>query len=338
MRFPWLPPLILLVLAAVAVAVYWRGQKTQSGHVAWLANTAEMRMLPAYHQALRRSRIGAGLLALFLTTFSISIAVAAGAPVQRHVEHPKLATRDIVLCLDASGSMLPYDGQILRQFDQMVERFQGERLSLHMWSAQTVVKFPLTDDYELISEVLHRAADVIDRGYLGQEGDYVLVTPELSDYLGGVEAPDGAMISSLVGDGLATCVLGFDHRDSERSRTILLATDNEVMGEQIYTLAQAAQFASDQDIEIIALNPGDGGPLTAEAEQMRYVVESAGGTFYNASDPGAIADIVARIEQQQADDLDGTAKTVETDTPKTALEWAAWSLMGLLLVAAIRRL
>lgn len=338
MRFAWLLIVILLVLLAVAVVIYRRGVGQSSSSISWLANTAEMRSLPSYQRQLYWNRIGGGALVALLTVFSISIAVVAGAPVDRRIDHPKLASRDIVLCLDASGSMLPYDGQILRQFDQMVEKFQGERLSLHMWSAQTIVKFPLTDDYELMSEVLNQAAEVIDDGYFGPEGDYVLVSAELHEYLSGVDAPDGMQISSLVGDGLATCVLGFDHQDTQRSRTIILATDNEVMGEQIYSLTEAAQFASDQDIDIIALNPGDGGPLTAEAEQMKYVVESVGGTFYNANDPAAIADIIENIEAQQAVDLEGTAKVVETDTPQTALNLAAWSLVGLLLVAAVRRL
>ena len=337
MRYPWLTALVIVVVAAAALVGYWRGSKRQPSEVSWLANTAELRMLPAYRRALSRSRWGTALAAGLLATFSLSIAVVAGAPVSRHIEHPKLASRDVVLCLDASGSMLPYDGKILRQFDEMVQRFQGERLALQVWSAQSVTKFPLTDDYEMISEVLQEGANIIDRGYLGEDGAYVLVSPELSDYLDGIDAPDGAQISSLVGDGLASCVLGFDHLDTERSRTVLLATDNEVMGEQIYSLAEAVEFAGLQDVEIFALNPGSGLP-SAEAEQMKYVVESAGGSFYEASDPAAIAEIIERIEAQQAQDLGGEAKVVETDLPQTAMNWAAWSLMGFLLVAALRRL
>lgn len=338
MRFPWLPFVIVAVLVFAAALVYRRTAKDAGSQVAWLANTADIRSLPGYQRILLRNRIGAGALAALLGIFTISIAIVAGAPIDRHVEHPKLASRDIVLCLDASGSMLPYDGQILRQFDQMVQKFQGERLSLQMWSAQTVVKFPLTDDYELISQVLNQAADVIDRGYFGPQGEYVIVSHELQEYLSGVEAPDGVQISSLIGDGLATCVTGFDLQDTKRSRTILLATDNEVMGEQIYTLAEAAKFAADQGIDVIALNPGDGGPLTAEAEQMKHIIESNGGQFYNANDPGSIAKIIENIEAQQAVDLEGTAKVIETDTPQDALAWAAWSLVGLLIVAAVRRL
>ncbi len=338
MRFPWLFVLVLMVLLTVGVVVYLRGSKRPAPTVVWIANTAEMRMLPTYRRALQRTRYGVLGLAASLVVLMISAAFMAGAPVDRHVEHPRLASRDIVLCLDASGSMLPYDGQILRQFADMVDHFRGERMALQMWSAQTVVKFPLTDDYELMSEVLNHAADVIDRGYLGPAGEFVMVTPELSEYLEGVDSPVGIQASSLVGDGLATCVLGFDHRDSERSRTILLATDNEVMGEQIYDIVTAVEFATEQDIEIIALYPGDTATMTSEGEQMRNVVEKAGGSFFNANDPSAIADIIDQIEQQQLAEIDGPVEVKETDKPKTSVLWATWSLLFLMLIGAVRRL
>ena len=337
MKYPWLFALVLIVLVVAAVLAWWTTRGRANGSVTWVANTAAMRRLPAFQKERSRTRwtIAGGAAALVVMIGGVS--VSAGLPVERRVEHPKLASRDIVLCLDASGSMLPYDGQILRSFQEMVDSFEGERLALQLWSAQTITRFPLTDDYELVSSVLAEAAGVIDRGYLGPEGEYVLVTPELSTYLEGIDAPDGQEIASLVGDGLATCVLGFDNMDSERSRTILLATDNEVMGEQIYTLAEAVETATKADIDVIALYPAVGGVLTAEGEPLRSVVEGAGGEFYDASDPGAISQIVDKIEAEQLADLEGEVKTVETTVPRRALTWTAWGLLAFLAIAAVRR-
>ena len=279
MKYPWLFALVLFVFILTAGLAWWTARGRGWGPVTWVANTAAMRRLPAFQKERSRSRWTMAGATAALAVMIGAVSVSAGLPVERRVEHPKLASRDIVLCLDASGSMLPYDGQILRSFQEMVESFEGERLALQLWSAQTITRFPLTDDYELVSSVLGEAAGVIDRGYLGPEGEYVLVTPELSSYLEGIDAPDGQEIASLVGDGLATCVMGFDNMDSERSRTILLATDNEVMGEQIYTLAEAVETATKADIDIIALYPAVGGVLTAEGEQLRSVVEGAGAGF-----------------------------------------------------------
>ncbi len=338
MRFPWLFALVLVVLVLAAAATWMAVRKTTPETKKWVAHTDALRRLPAYQSQRARARWAVGSGAVSLIALSIATGVSAGLPVERRVEHPMLASRDIVLCLDASGSMLPYDGQILRSFQEMVDSFEGERLSLQLWSAQTVIRFPLTDDYELISSVLRESAGVIDRGYLGPEGDYVLVTPELADYLEGVEAPDEQMISSLVGDGLATCVTGFDNMDSERSRTILLVTDNEVMGDQIYTLAEAVEYATKNDVDVIALYPAQDGMLTAEGEQLRSVVEGAGGDFYDASDPGAVASIVDRIESEQEAELEGEVKVVEETLPRTAYLWAAWALVVFLTAAAAVRI
>ena len=336
MKFPWLFALSLAILIG-AGAFAWLSARPPERSTTWVANTAALRRLPAFQRERSRTLWTAVLAGAALVALGVSAAVSAGAPVKRHVEHPQLASRDIVLCLDASGSMLPFDGQILRSFQDMAEHFDGERLALQLWSAQTVTRFPLTDDYELVNAVLAEAAGLIDSGYLGPEGDYVLVTHELADYLEGIEAPGGEKISSLVGDGLATCVMGFDATDADRSRTIVLATDNEVMGEQIYSLAEAVEFATSRNVDIIALYPSEGGVLTAEGEQLRSVVQGAGGDFYDASDPSVVPQIVDKIAADQLAEVGEDAQVVETTVPKTALLWLAGSLLAFLGVAGVRR-
>lgn len=340
MRYPLLFLAVLLVGAAI---IFWAGfsawRASERGLPArvWLANTQMLRMLPAFKVRQNRTRMVAALLAGAVVAALVGASLLAGAPVDRREENPNLGRRDLVLCLDASGSMLPYDGQILDRMRELVEQFDGERVALQMWSALSIIKFSLTDDYELIDEVLAEAAGVIRRGYMGEEGDYVLVSPELFEYLEGVDAPGGEEIASLVGDGLASCVLSFDHSDQERSRTIILATDNEVQGPQIYTLQQAVKFASDQGINIIALYPAPHGVLTAEGEQLRDTVLGADGSFYQLDDPGAVEGIVQEIQSQQLAEAEGETRVIETDRPRTAAMWTAYASLIALAVLVVRR-
>lgn len=338
MRYPWIFVLLLAVIAVAVVVMLWRRPSAGKERPAWVANAGQLLQLPAFFQARRRARLTMATAGAALVIAVVAMSFVAGAPVDRRVENPVLARRDLVLCLDASGSMLPYDGAILTQMSDMVSQFSGERVSLQMWSAQSVVKFPLTDDYDLVRDVLNEASGIIDRGYMGQQGDYVLVTPELSDYLQGIDAPGDDPIASLVGDGLASCVLGFDHRDQERSRTIILATDNEVMGPEIYTLAQAVDFASQQNVNIIALYPAAEGMVWSEGEDLQRAVEAAGGSFYQADDPAAIDGIIADIQSQQLADTAGQSTVVETDRPRTALLWAVWMAVIALAVLSWRRI
>ena len=332
MRYPLILAVLLVVAVAVVVLVWRRSAAKLPANPLWVANTALLRQLPSYMRTRNLTRAAAIGGAVALVGSLLSFAVLASAPVSRRTENSSLASRDIVLCLDASGSMLPYDGQILDRVRDLNARFHGERLSLQVWSAQTVTKLPLTDDYDLIEEVLSEAADVIDSGYLGEEDDYVLVSYELSEYLNGIDIPD-TEIASLVGDGIATCVAGFDNSDQDRSRTIILATDNLIQGESIYSTEQALDFAGQHDIDVIALYPTDHGQMTTEGEELQRLVEARGGTFYEADDPDAIDAIMEQIESQQMAEATGESRQIETDTPRTALTWGSW--LALLAVALL---
>ena len=337
MRYPLLFLIVLLVGLVVAVSVAWSDGRRQIATRLWVANTQTLRMLPAFRSKQNWGRFAASVLAASLAISLLGVALLAGAPVDRKVENEALARRDLVLCLDASGSMLPYDGQILDRMRELVDQFDGERVALQMWSAMSVIKFALTDDYELIDDVLSEAAGIIRRGYLGEEDDYVLVSPELFEYLEGVDAPDGEPIASLIGDGLASCVLSFDHHDQDRSRTIILATDNEVQGPQIYTLAQAIKFATDQGVRVIGLYPSPNGVLTSEGEQMRDLIVAAGGSFYELDAPGAADSIMSEIQSQGVAEAEGESRVVETDRPRTAALWLAYSSLIALTVLVVRR-
>ncbi len=108
--------------------------------------------------------------------------MSAGAPVDRYMKHDKSSSRDIVLCLDASGSMLPYDSKIGDSFKQIISHFEGERISLQLWNAYSMTMFPLTDDYEMANDVLTEMSDKIDRGF-SQIGNKMYLTKELEAYL-----------------------------------------------------------------------------------------------------------------------------------------------------------
>lgn len=339
MRFPVLLVLVplLVVLAGLAGWVLLRDAGRRSGRKGWVANSGYMRDLPKFRTLQRRSRWALGGTALSLTGLVAAVSVSAASPVDRHLEDQELSSRDIVLCLDGSGSMIPYDGEIADSFRTIVDHFNGERISLQLWSARSMTLFPLTDDYTMASQTLQDAGDLMSSGYLGSTKDGVYVSQELLDFLEPIDDPN-YQVSSLSGDGLASCVLGFDHTDQERSRMILLATDNEVLGDQIYTLAQAVEFARNQDVVVTALYPGSTTYLTAEGEELRSLVRSTGGQFYDASDPSSVQGIIADIEAQQRVDLEGSATTVETDRPGTALAWVALTLLALLGVGAWARL
>ena len=338
MRFWWLIPVVLAVVV-IATVVGWmlaRRAGVRSGKKGWVANTGYLRGLPKYQALVRRTRASLAMAFVCFLIAVIATSVSAGAPVDRYVKHDKSASRDIVLCLDASGSMLPYDSKIGGAFRQIISHFEGERISLQLWDAYSMTMFPLTDDYDMATDVLQDMSDTIDTGLI-QVGGKLSGTRELFEYLEPV-LDENQEVSSLVGDGLASCIMGFDHNDKQRSRTILLATDNEVYGEGVYDLSEAIEFAKKQGVTVTALYPGSDTNLGYQAQQLRDEVRKTGGDFYDASSPSAVDSVVRQIEAEQTEELDSAGKMVETDRPGAALGWTLVGVVSLLGLLAFGRL
>ena len=338
MRFWWLIPVVLAVVVIATVVGWMLAHRAgvRSGKKGWVANTGYLRGLPKYQALVRRTRASLAMAFVCFLIAVIATSVWAGAPVDRYVKHDKSASRDIVLCLDSSGSMLPYDSKIGGAFRQIISHFEGERISLQLWDAYSMTMFPLTDDYDMATDVLQDMSDTIDTGLI-QVGGKISGTRELFEYLEPV-LDENQEVSSLVGDGLASCIMGFDHNDKQRSRTILLATDNEVYGSGVYDLSEAIEFAKKQGVTVTALYPGSDTNLGYQAQQLRDEVRKTGGDFYDASSPSAVDSVVRQIEAEQKEELDSAGKMIETDRPGAALGWTLVGVVSLLGLLAFGRL
>ena len=338
MRFWWLIPLVLVAVAAATGLGWWFARRAgqRSGKKGWVANSGYLRGLPKYQALVRRTRSSLAMAVVCFFIAVIATSVSAAAPVDRYVKHDKSASRDIVICLDASASMLPYDSKIGDAFKEIISHFEGERISLQLWNAYSMTMFPLSDDYDMATDVLQDMSETIDTG-LTRIGGRLSVTQELIDYLMPV-LDENLEVSSIVGDGLASCIMGFDHNDKQRSRTVLLATDNEVYGNGVYDLSEAIEFAKRQGVTVSALYPGSGFVLGHEAEQLRDEVRKTGGDFYDASSPSAVDSVVKQIEAEQKEDLDSAGKMLETDRPVTAMGWTLFGVVSLLGLLAFGRL
>jgi hypothetical protein len=184
-------------------------------------------------------------------------------------------------------------------FEDLLPGLEGERIGLTIFNSSPVQVFPLTDDYEFIRTQLQSIRDSFD---------YLDEIPE--HWVGTLNGPGG----SLIGDGLASCVMRFDQLESERSRSIIFATDNEVNGASIVTLEEAAQYAASMGVRVFALNPVDGVDADASAE-LASAAQITGGSLYPLRDTATVSDIVADIQEQEATELRGQVQIIRTDAP-----------------------
>lgn len=328
---PWVVAVGLVVVLAVFL-LGWR--KVAGGRPArvsrWVANSEYLTSLPAYRSRMATLRLGFTGLVTMLLLAALGTSILLARPADRQLRADELATRDIVLCLDVSGSMIEYATEIVQKFSSMVESFQGERIALIVWNETSRTVFPLTDDYALITEELETAAQALDFS-----GSFLFYDQEeydrLMDFLVGTMGPETG--SSLIGDGLASCSLAFDLADTERSRSIILASDNEVFGEGVFTLEEAADLAGDRDIDMYGLFTSTWESYAVEhEEEFRGAMESRDGLFYDLEDPEAVDSIIEDITTQQAVALDADHEVVIVDHPDRILWLVALGIAGLMLI------
>jgi hypothetical protein len=329
LMFWWLLP--AAALAAGAAAWTARRRRTPDARRRPAAHTERLTMLPEYQAALRRHRRWLAVAAAAAASLLVSAAVAAARPVDITTTVPEQRNRDIMLCLDVSGSMSSADAAVVDVFAGLAREFDGERIGLTIFDSTGIQVFPLTDDYAYAQEQLALARDAF-------EG-----RPGTSGFLDGTWSGRG---SSLIGDGLATCLSGFPRAGAgtavtgnPRSRSVVLATDNYVSGRPVMTLGQAAALAKDRTVRVYALNPGDldyGSGEDQPGAQLRAAAETTGGAYYPLDSAEAVPGIVAAVEKTETAALKGAPQAVAADQPALPLGVAAVS--GLVLCAALWRL
>lgn len=314
---------ILAVVGAAVVAIVigvllgLRGSaKTEAHERARVARAERLRALPTFRQALNRRVLALSGILLLGVIAVVSAGVVAARPMSSQTIQPVNTSRDIMLCLDVSGSMSEVDVEVLSVFEELLEDFEGERIGLTIFNSSPVQIFPLTDDYPFIREHLQSIRESFD--YLD----------EVPEHWVGTLNGNGA---SLIGDGLAACAMAFDHPDDERSRSIIFATDNEINGASIVTLDEASAYAKSVGVRVFALNPVEGKDADVSAELTR-AAEATGGQAYGLRDTTTVSDIVAQVQEQEATELKGQAQVVWTDTPNLWIVVLLVSMLSFIVV------
>ena len=353
MVMPWLPWLLAGAALLVIILELALGARTRSrpegrrrGRPApvRLANSSPLLSSAPVRSRIRRRRLLLGAVALLGVGVLTCSALIAARPVRVAERNDALANRDIILCLDVSTSMVTTDSRILDTFSELLDTFDGERVGLVAWNATAQTMVPLTDDYDLLRGQFEEIAHVLD--FTPTRGN-----PAFNDYYETFAGTFGDVHgSSLVGDGLASCALAFDAQGQDRSRSIILATDNQVIdpdNEQIYPLPDAAKLLAERKIRLFSIYGADEDQpyqdlldKTPEEsrEELKTVTEEQGkGRFYDVEDSGTGGQIVKELEKTEVSALGGRKQTRRTDVPQRLVITLSLVLLGYLGLTTWRR-
>ena len=310
---------VAVLVAAVAVLVdrWARRAPTDAASIAYAARAYA---LPAARRRIRRQRVASVFLAALAMLGVFAAGVIVARPVEVTVTRTEQNTRDIVLCLDVSGSMKAVNQRIVDTFRILASQLEGERIALVVFDASPLGVFPLTDDYSFIREQLKGVSVAIGGGERDQEATFMRR-----------EGSRFGPALSAVGDGLRGCTLQFDGEPDERSRTIILASDNDPVGQPMISLSQAVDGAVAARATVMALTPGDS--ADAEIADLRAELARTGGEVYHFADGAGVQRIAEFVGDRESTTTAGSEIVREEDRSAPALLLLV-AATGVLLVVA----
>lgn len=308
----------MLLLWAAAFGAYWfwrrllNSRNNAGGLNLPVAHSSRLTSLPTYVAALKRYRILVTWALALLSLGTLLAILLTARPASVSIITPSQQNRDIMLCLDDSGSVLKEDTALIDRFSSLVNNFNGQRFGLTLFDSSAVTIVPLNDDYALVSQQLK--AD--GQAFKVQSGPTFdeLTSGTLAGFTSG---------TSLVSDGLTSCILAMGSNPEHRSQSIILGTDNEVNGTPIVSMTQAIAMAKQLGIRVYVIDPGVSDPqLAGDHAQLSIVAKETGGGYYSINNATAVDSIIASISAQRTQSFIGLPQVATNDDPAPFLLFA----------------
>jgi len=313
--FWWMLLIWAVAITSYLVVRYWLARRRKRVSAATdlpVAHTLHLLRLPEYITAFKQYRLLVGLTAGVLGVGLLASILLTARPAVISNVNPVQKNRDIMLCLDASGSVLKTDTALINRFSALVNSFNGQRFGLTLFNSSAVSVIPLNDNYQLISQQLKKAG----QAFQSQKGDTFnrLTSGTLAGFNTG---------TSLASDGLTSCMQHLGANAQNRSQSIVLATDNEVNGTPIIGMPQAIALAKDNNIHVFVIDPGvSDSSLAGDHAQLKITAEQTGGNYYRLSESDTVKSLVDAIAKQTPEKFVGVTQPAINDTPKLFLYMA----------------
>lgn len=331
MKYSWLfifP--IFAIIAIVAYSIYHRktGQQRIKKSVL-ISHSKKIRALPEYEKASKKYRILLCVAAVALIFSIASITITASRPISVDVIEPDYETRDIMLCVDVSGSQLTEVANVVLYFSNVVSRLKGQRIGVGVFAEKATILSPLTNDYAMVENLLKELVNL----YRKQRGISDKSTQNkfsLSDSLG---------TKSAIGPGIINCASGFDKLTEDgRAQSMIVATDN-LQNTGDVTVEQAGNYLARYGVTLYAIDTIDEDEIAVSgvydpanrAASLRRAAGATGGLYYNLPTQGINGEQAAEsIMKQEAAKHENVAQFVQTDSPKISTVFALASVIVML--------
>ncbi len=309
LRYPFVIILGIIFIIVLIFVFKKKGIKYSNG--VKVANTSYIKSNEYYKKKINEYKVIIYILkGICLFTIFVSVILLSRVSKTEKVNANEY-NRDIFLCMDASGSVDELNLSLVDNLRDTVKSLKGERFGISIFNTSSVILVPLTEDYDYVLDTLDSLKDSFDSlvnpNYFDNES-YTKQNYITSGTLVGAEERG----SSLIGDGLASCVYSFPKLEEDRTRIIIFSTDNELAGTPLLTLEEAANISKSKNITIF----GIGTKLMNDKNRIEFknAVAKTGGDYFEQSN-NSVNNIVKSIERQSKSLLKKESQSYKTDLP-----------------------
>lgn len=353
----------LVAVMVVVLHIIKRKIKYHGGTRA--ANTSFVKGLNIYKNRKKLYFAVSIIMEVCLITSLVASLFLVARPAKRETVNNGTKKRDIFLCMDVSYSLYELNRDLVDSLEDVVAGLDGDRFGICIYNTSTVLYVPMTDDYDFIVQKLEDIKEYFDlqkeymdkyynpsTGYLeynkSEYDEFVEYQDKLDYYDAGTLVNNYTKGSSLIGEGLASCMYSFPRLDDEdRTRIIIMSTDNaqEELLAPLVELDEAADLCKKNDIKIFGIFPNrdnwSGMNTTdydTDEQSLKMNVEKTGGKFYKQSESLSVEDIVADIEKEEALEVEEVTITKVVDQPAVPVIVLIVSLSIMLITGLVIRL
>ena len=306
-------PIIIILILVIIICFFKFSRKNtiKFKDGSKIANTKYLKKNIYYQQIINKyKKLKNFLIILFIIAiFSSTLLISRIAKIE--TINKNQFNRDIFLCMDVSTSVNDLNYEIVETLKNTVKNLNGERFGISIFNTSSIVLIPLTDDYNYVIETLDKMGKSIK---LNESNSYSSTDYYLKYYLfSGTTNGYETRGSSLIGDGLASCIYSFPDLKNERTKIIILSTDNDLSGTPIVTLNQAAKLSKENNIKLYTISPDN---ITSEnKEELKNATKIADGKFYE-QESLSVTNIVNDIETTSKSLLKNQSKLEKYDIPQ----------------------
>lgn len=312
--FPWFLYVGIVVLVILCILKFINRIKYKRGKR--VANTGFVEETSLFKQLYLKYKILSNAAIICLLIAIATGFVLMSRPAKAEEISTDIRNRDIFICMDISDSVDELNVEMCDKLKEVVEELDGERFGITIFNAKSVLLVPLTTDYEYVMETLDKLKASFEKNILMSSPDYEYSMDDFTDdvYNYKYEGTLSYAGSSLIGDGLASCLYSFPDlgTNSERSRLIIFTTDNELNGTPYVTLEEAAKLCKKNDVKVFAVSPDN----IVDEDTFKSSIEDTGGEYYRFTSSNVFDDLINDIEATRTSDM----KKVEIrvfDQPQT---------------------